>query len=153
MRAKILLYSLFLTASIAIYGCKKSAGPPSDDVKIKAGFMCGWGSGADSLEITRSTIRYVYYVPARSNLPVVKTSRGVSESEWNEIMNDLNLDEFTRLNYNTCNICVDGCDEWISIKDGELFHSIRFGKGTQIENISGLQNKLSMIRAEFAAKN
>jgi hypothetical protein len=123
---------------------------PNSDLIIKAGFMCGWGSGEDSLEISQTKIKYVYYIPAQSSIPIINKSRSVPESEWTEILNDVNLDYFVKLNYQSCNICVDGCDEWISIQDDKISHNIRFGKGLQIDTINRLQNKLAELRAEFS---
>jgi hypothetical protein len=140
---------LILTIFFVFSGCKKSESTPDSDLIIKAGFACGWGSGEDSLEISKTTIKYVFYIPARSNKPVIDKSRAVSESEWKEILNNINFDDFVKLNYQSCNICVDGCDEWISIRDIKISHEIRFAKGLKIDSISKLQNKLEQLRSEF----
>jgi hypothetical protein len=141
---------IILMTFFVLLGCKKSELTPNSDLIIKAGFMCGWGSGDDSLVISQSKIKYVYYIPAQSRVPIINKSRSVSESEWTEILNIVNLDDFVKLNYQSCNICVDGCDEWISMEDDKISHSIRIGKGYQIGIISGLQNKLAELRSEFS---
>jgi hypothetical protein len=139
----IILISLFSL----IVGCEKNG--DTSGLTIRAGFACGWGTGEDSLEISRSGINYVYYVPSKSPAPMIRTSRSVAASEWNEITRIVNMNNFTRLNYNTCNICVDGCDEWIYIDNGRISHRIRFTKGQEIETITELQKKLAELRAEF----
>jgi hypothetical protein len=116
---------------------------------IKAGFVCGWGSGTDSLEISRTIIRYDYYVPSRSDRPIIHKSRSVSDNEWKQIVNDINIDDFFQLNYQSCNVCFDGCDEWIFMQNGKLSHIITFAKGLEIDTISKLQNKLAELRREF----
>jgi hypothetical protein len=141
---------LVLTLFFAFSGCKKSGMAPGSDLIIKAGFACGWGSGEDSLEISKTTVRYVYYIPAKSHEPVINKTRAVSDSEWTEILNDINLDEFVKLNYQTCNICVDGCDEWIFVQDDIISHNIRFNRGEKIDQIIKLQNKLEQLRTEFS---
>jgi hypothetical protein len=146
---KPLFLFLLFAAFIVLSDCQKKELTPTSDLIIKAGFMCGWGTGEDSIEISQSNIKYVYYIPAQSPVPVINKSRSVTESEWREIVNDVNIDDFLRLQYQSCNICVDGCDEWISIKDDRISHNIRFGKGSQIDTISRLQNKLAELRAEF----
>jgi hypothetical protein len=128
-------------------GCKKNE--DTSGLTIKAGFACGWGAGEDSLEISRSGIKYVYYVPSKSSSALIRTSRTIPASEWNEITEIVNMDSFARLKYNTCNICVDGCDEWIYINNGRISHSIRFTKGEEIAAIEELQKKLAELRAEF----
>jgi hypothetical protein len=99
--------------------------------------------------ITKETIKYVYFIPAISKEPVINKSRAVSETEWTEIQNDFNLDDFVKLNYQSCNICLDGCDEWISIKKNQISHEIRFAKGLNINTISKLQERLARLRIEF----
>ena len=145
------LFLIFIT-TLFLSNCEKTELTPTSDLTIKAGFMCGWGSGEDSLVISQTRVTYVYYIPAQSQLPVINKSRPVPESEWTEILNDINLNDFVKLNYQSCNICVDGCDEWISIQDENISHSIRFGKGQQIDTISKLQTKLAELRSEFSKK-
>ena len=148
-------YTLLLILFLAcLPGCRKQADNYSIKdpslLRIDAGFECGWGTGADSLIITRSSIKYLYWIPAQSQNPIIDKTRSVSDTEWTSIVNSVNLNEFLLLNYNSCNICVDGCDEWIAIKNDEIFHQIRFGKGLQIDTIKTLQNKLAQLRTEFS---
>jgi hypothetical protein len=142
---------IFVLAVIFIFSnCKRSDLSPDADYIIKAGFACGWGSGEDSVLISRTSIRYVYYIPSKSHDPVINKTRAVSDSEWTEILNDFNLQEFVKLNYQSCEICVDGCDEWISIKGDTTSHAIQFPKGFKIDSMSKFQNRLSRYRAEFS---
>ena len=145
----------FLIIPVALLSCIKtdlnigSHKSTSSGLTVKAGFVCGWGSGTDSLEISSSEIKYSYYVPSSSSGAVIKKSRSVSETEWTEILTAVNKTEFARLDYQTCNVCVDGCDEWISVEQDTFSHKITFGKGFAIESISNLQSKLASLRAEF----
>jgi hypothetical protein len=116
---------------------------------IKAGFMCGWGSGEDSLIISSTLIKYVYSVPGRSSTPEISKTRLTTDTEWNNILDSINISNFLNLNYNSCNICTDGCDEWISIKNDSVYHQIRFGLGYKIDSIKPLQNIISKLRSEF----
>jgi hypothetical protein len=118
-------------------------------LKIRAGYMCGWGAGEDSLYISNRVIKYVYSVPSQSHTPKINKTRATTDAEWTNILNALDLDKFLNLNYNTCNICLDGCDEWIKIQDGQISHQIRFGQGTKIDSISALQTLLAQYRSEF----
>jgi len=146
---------LFLTLFIVLSACKKSDvnnetfKASGSGLLIKAGFECGWGSGMDSLVITQTSVKYVYYIPAQSFTPIINKTRAVSDTEWAEILNDLNIDDFVKLDYQTCNVCVDGCDEWIYVQNDTVSHKITFGKGYMINTIGKLQNKLTEIRAEF----
>ena len=111
--------------------------------------MCGWGAGEDSLYISNTIIKYVYYVPANSNLPKIKKTRFTTAAEWDSIVNSVNFNYFLKLNYNSCAICVDGCDEWIAIQNDQISHQIRFGLGGKIDSLDKLQNILSQLRSEF----
>jgi hypothetical protein len=133
---------------IIFFSCKKTK--DDSDLVINAGFVCGWGAGMDSIKITQKAIQYVSYIPARSSTPVINKNRAVSEGEWQDILNVVNTDDFLSLNYNSCNICFDGCDEWISVQNDRISHKITYGKGTSIDSISGLQDKIAQLRAEFS---
>ena len=151
MKSFIPVLLLILTC---LTGCKKTESNSTDNkeelpLTIEAGFMCCWGTGEDSLFISNTIIRYVYYVPANSMLPKIKKARPTTDIEWANILNSLNLNNFVKLEYNSCNICVDGCDEWIMIQDDHISHQIRFGRGLKIDSISDLQSILAQFRTEF----
>jgi hypothetical protein len=134
-----------------LFSCHKNEPDQTNNpgLVIKAGFECGWGSGTDSIYISRAGIKYAYYIPARSQQPQINETRSISAGEWTEIESDADLKGFIRLQYQSCNICFDGCDEWIFIRNGDISHKITFGKGRKIDSISSLQTKLAEIRAEF----
>jgi hypothetical protein len=150
MKNLLLIIILF---SFCLITCNKIDNNPTfrvnNSLVIKAGFMCGWGSGEDSLIITSTTIKYVYSVPAKSQIPEINEVRQTTTAEWNNILNSINFNDFLNLNYNTCHICVDGCDEWISVKNDEIYHQIRFGMGSEIDSIKPLQDILTQLRSEF----
>jgi hypothetical protein len=145
---------VILLAAVLLFSCDKNElnQPNSSNLVIKAGFICGWGSGSDSIEISQYSIKYVYYVPAKSEQAQINKTRSVSNSEWIEILSDVNMDDFIKLNYQSCNICFDGCDEWIFIQNESLSHKITFGYGQKIDSISKLQTKLTQLRTEFNVK-
>lgn len=150
MKYHLLLIILF---SSCLIDCDNKEDNPeiqlNSSLVIKAGFICGWGSGEDSLIITSTMIKYTYTVPAKSHIPEINQSRPTSPDEWDDILNSINIRNFLNLNYNTCNVCVDGCDEWISVKNNSISHQIRFGMGNIIDSIKPLQDILSQLRSEF----
>ncbi len=121
----------------------------SSNLIIKAGYTCGWGAGTDTIEISKTAIRYVYYIPKKSEFPQIIDTKTVPDSEWTEILKCVNIEDFVKLNYQTCNVCVDGCDEWISVQEGSIYHKITFDKGLTIDSIGKLQNIISQLRTEF----
>jgi hypothetical protein len=136
---------IFLNSSTGI----KTNQFEESDLTIKAGYICGWGSGQDTLTITKKKVSYVFYVPRKSNKPEIKKSRTLTEKEWEEILSSFDMNDFLKLNYNTCNVCIDGCDSWISVHSKKTNHRLSFNYGMQIDTIKNLQVKLSQIRAEF----
>jgi hypothetical protein len=150
-KEKLVSTSILIFIMLSVFqGCVKYQTVSNSEMNINAGFVCGWGSGMDSLNISRDSITYSYWVPATSPDPVINKSRPVTESEWKEISGSVNFTEFLNLDYHSCNVCVDGCDEWISIQNDNISPKITFEKGLEIKEISKLQAKLAALRAEFA---
>lgn len=137
--------------SLIAYSCKtvRTEQLSNSDLVIKTGFICGWGAGQDSMEVSQKAVKYIYYVPRKSSEAQITKTRAISEAEWTEISNSVNTADFAKLDYKTCNVCVDGCDEWISIQNGKLSHQITFNKGAKIDSISKLQAQLAKLRTEF----
>jgi hypothetical protein len=142
---------VIISAGALFLSCEKSTVNQTNDSQlvIKAGFDCGWGAGDETIEITKTSISYVLIVPSRSQQPKIDKKRSVSDSEWADIQDDISMNDFVKLDYHTCNICVDGCDEWISIQNNGTSHKITFDKGLKINTISKLQAKLAALRLEF----
>ena len=151
MRAIKLTVFMGLIFLIGFNSCRNSENKQLGDpaMIIEAGYLCGWGGGTDSLVITKDEIRYLFFIPRLSAKPQIQKKRSVSPQEWTQIIDSFNPDEFSKLAYNSCNVCFDGCDEWISVHHNLNTHKITFTKGLKIENISQLQLKLSALRAEF----
>lgn len=142
-----------LLSSFCLISCNKKENidlnEENSSMVIKAGFACGWGTGEDSLIISSTIIKYVYSVPAKSRVPEINQTRFTTTADWKNITDAIDLNNFLKLNYNTCNICLDGCDEWIAIRNDSIFHQIRFGLGLKIDSIKPLQDLLSQYRSEF----
>lgn len=153
MKLKLIIQAVALILTVLCSSCQKGEKNYALDsnLLIQAGFVCGWGSGTDSLSITNGAITYKYYIPRQSWIPVVSKTRGISELEWEEIVTSFKASEFEKLTYNTCNVCFDGCDEWISIRNNQGSHKITFTKGMKIDALSRLQLKLAALRDEFNA--
>ena len=133
------------------FGCKTVQTERTDNTSlvVKAGYICGWGSGEDSITVSQKEIKYIYYIPRKSQQAQITKTRPTTDAEWSEISDAVNIENFVKLNYNTCNVCADGCDEWISIQKGKVSHKITFDKGAKIDSISKLQVQLAKLRAIF----
>jgi hypothetical protein len=80
---KFFLPAIFLILT-SLGGCDKSEKPniniEESSLKIRAGYMCGWGTGEDSLYISSTVIKYVYSIPAQSNLPKINKTRPTTKA-------------------------------------------------------------------------
>ena len=74
--------------------------------------------------------------------------------EWFELNRQLNLIEFAKIDLNSCNVCVDGCDSWVSIRNGSFYHKIRFGyqDSIAIQKIRPFIDLVDSIRCDFRKK-
>jgi len=107
--------------------CKKDKASETNknDIEIKFGSICGWCSGADSIAITANAIYYHSYNPCDTRKIFKDTV--ITYNNWNNLVSKINLETFKTINVNSCNVCADGCDYWISIKSGSETHQIRYG--------------------------
>jgi hypothetical protein len=141
-------FTLTVIISIVLMlSCEK--GKDDNEFMIAMGTVCGWCGGSDSLVITEDKTSYEYNSPCDNN----DLSRNglTGKSEWDELIELLDMDKFQNININTCYVCVDGCDTWISVKSGSVTHEIRFGfeDSTAIMDIRPFVDKLDSIRTAF----
>ncbi len=54
---------------------------------------------------------------------------------------------FETVNVNSCYVCVDGCDTWITVKNGKDSHMIRFGYGSDEEKIAPVKAFIDKLNA------
>lgn len=121
----------------------------NDRYIIVMGSVCGWCAGEDSIIIAKDSIHYKYASPCDAG--VFRKDTLTDINDWNSLIAQLDMNEFQKINLNTCNFCVDGCDEWISIKNDSVFHKIRFGyqDSTAIQKIKPFVDKLNALKARF----
>jgi hypothetical protein len=140
MKIFLLASLLFLLWAISCNKEKDTSG-----LTIVYGFACGWCGGSDSLIITESNINY-RKMHGCDHHAYSKVSH-IDKSEWDKLNASVNLEEFGDIDLNSCNICVDGCDFWITIRDGSYFHKIRFGslEMEALQPIRPFVNKLDSL--------
>jgi hypothetical protein len=75
----------------------------------------------------------------------------VEKSEWDKLTGIIDFDEFNNIHLNTCNVCADGCDKWITIRNGSYSHTIRFGyqDSAAVQPIKPLVDKLDSLREVY----
>jgi hypothetical protein len=113
---------------------------------IKMSNACGFCGGADSLIITETKIRYEFIDPCGDN--DCDHSSATDQEDWDELNDLLNLKKFEDITLNTCYVCVDGCDTWISVKTESFYHEIRYADfdSIAVKGIRPFIEKLEDIR-------
>ena len=119
------------------------------DIVIKTGQQCGWCGGMDSLTITKLNGSYAYDSPC-PEIADKKRNAKTDSTEWNELLATFDWNEFNQVQVETCAVCTDGCDTWISVEENHQTHTIRFTEySTEIEPIRPFVEKLHAVIEEF----
>lgn len=117
---------------------------------VKTGTVCGWCAVNDTLTINGNTVRYVNYANCSTTSPSVQKNGQLEPSELNDLRTKLIFSEFKKLDLNSCNVCVDGCDDWISFSNGSDSHSIRFSRNDpRLQPIKSFVDQLNQIKAQY----
>lgn len=87
------------------------------DLLIKTGTICGWCSQNDTLTIQGNSVRYVNYTQCNNAQPAVEKNGQLTSTELEALLSLLDFEELKKLDLNTCNVCFDGCDDWIYFKN------------------------------------
>jgi hypothetical protein len=138
---------IIIISIVLVLSCEKEKG--DNEFVISIGTVCGWCRGSDNLTITEAKTSYEYLSPCDNNDFSRYALTG--KNEWDELIELLDMDKYQNININTCYVCVDGCDTWLSVKNGSVSHEIRFGfeDSTAIKDIEAFVDKLDSIKTEF----
>jgi hypothetical protein len=142
---------IFLLASMLLLlwaiSCNKDK--ETSGLTIIGGSVCGWCAGSDSVIINESRLNY-RNMRSCDHYAYSKVSH-MEKSEWDNLTELIDLDAFNNIHLNTCNVCVDGCDKWITIRNGSYSHTIRFGyqDSVAIEPIRLLADRLDSLREAY----
>lgn len=118
---------------------------------IRTGTMCGWCAGMDSLTISADHTAYVSNMPC--DQPTRTKQLDTQPEKWNELIRSLDWDKFNEVHVNTCAICVDGCDVWITVENDDIYHRIRFTESSpEIAPIKDFIDKVNAYRAQVKFK-
>jgi hypothetical protein len=143
---KIFLLSSMLLLLWAI-SCNKDK--EASGLTIIGGSECGWCAGTDSVIISEYRLNYRNMNPCDHH--AYSRVAHIEKSEWDQLTGIIDLDEFNNMHLNSCNVCFDGCDKWITIRNGSYSHTIRFGDqdSAAVLSIKPLVDKLDSIRDSY----
>lgn len=150
MIRKILIVSMVILLALACQDEQTIKPKVHADIVIKTGVICGWCSKNDTLSISDNSVRYVNYTQCNNINPAVEKTAELSDSELNSLLSSLDFNEFKKINLNTCNVCVDGCDTWISINKGSESHMIRFtGNESELQPVRTFMDQLNALKTNY----
>ncbi len=143
--------ALIISLILAATSCQqKSAALSNGDATISISTVCGWCTGGDSLVIDAN--RSVYRYSSSCDLAnATETTNVTDKKQWNELMSLLSKEQFKKININLCNVCADGCDVRVTVKDKNDIHSISYGSSSNeaVVTIRPFLEKLEAISAAY----
>jgi len=151
LRKFLLIGVVFIVAFACIYDSVDDKSNDSDMI-IKTGTICGWCSVNDTLTITRNSVRYVNYANCSTNKPSVEKIGEMNTAELDALLAKLDFAELKKLDLNSCNVCFDGCDDWIYFSNGTENHYIRFTRNdSKLQPIQAFVDQLNAIKTLYAS--
>lgn len=144
MKVFLLASMLLLLWAISCNKDKETSG-----LTIVGGSVCGPCAGTDSVIISDYRINY-RNMNSCDHHAYSKVSH-MGKSEWDKLNAIIDFDEFNNIHLNTFNVCVDGCDKWITIRNGSYSHTIRFGNqdSAAVQPIKRLVDKVDSLREVY----
>jgi len=151
-----MVYKYLISILVLILICfscteKTSEDDSRSDIIIKTGTVCGWCTLNDTLTISGKNLRYVNYANCSNTKPSVEKSGELSNSDFDALLKLLDFEELKKLELNSCNVCADGCDDWIFYKNGSDSHTIRFSvNDPKLKNIQAFVDELNRIKLKYS---
>ena len=122
-------------------------------IVIEYGTFCGWCAGEEKITVSSVKTDYFRNIPCGENEETTNKTKKMSLEKWNEIILSFDYNQFLTLDYNECNVCADGCDEFIIITKRGESHEIRYSPSEEIEGIKELRQILNKRLEEFQNSN
>lgn len=147
MMRNFLLAAMILMLALACQDEIVVSEKASSDLTIKTGTICGWCSLNDTLTIQGNSVRYVNYTQCDNTQPAVEKSGQISAGELEALLSALDFEEFKKLDLNSCNVCFDGCDDWIYFNNSRKSHYIRFTRNDpKLQPIKAFVDSLNALK-------
>lgn len=152
------LFILLIALSL-FSGCSED--PISDEtfyadqeLVIYSGFIAGWGAGCDSLTISNERFSYEYAASFPEPEAIDKKGK-VQAEDWSQLVATLDFDVFRQIDINTCYVCADGADYWVTVRSGSQTHTIRYGKNEDdlatVAPVADFLEQLDLLKSKLLA--
>lgn len=140
---KAILIAVIGAITLLPYSCSNTETEELPDYIIRYGSECGWCAGQEYIDLSGSSLTYTRNIPCGNDKGETVKTRQLTKADWDLITSVLNYDLFLTLDYNQCNICVDGCDEILKIERNGKLHELRYSFSDEVEGMVGLRSVLS----------
>lgn len=150
MHMKYTLWIAIVAIAVTAACQRKSALVSNNELSISISTVCGWCTGGDSLVITANQTIYRNYKTCNPTNATGKTV-ATDKAQWKELISLLNREDFNKIHLNLCNVCADGCDVRVTLKDKNNNHSISYGSSDNeaVAAIRPFLEKMEAIRAGY----
>lgn len=123
----------------------------NSNLLIKTGTVCGWCTLNDTLTISGKHLRYVNYANCSNTKASVVRSGELTNLELDALIKLIDFDEMKKIDLNSCNVCADGCDDWIIYSNYSQSHYIRFSRNDpKLKSIQAFVDELNRIKANLS---
>ena len=141
---------LFILLPLLIFTqCSEEATDVQGEIIIKYGMECGWCAGQEYLTVSKAKIIYQRIIPCGENEGASTDEKMMDPYTWEVLKSSFDHSLFITLEYDECNVCVDGCDEIIEITDGESVHMIRYTPSEEVPEVQQLREFLEEMMEEI----
>lgn len=140
---KNLLNAILIFLLLFSLACDQETTDSQDDFIIEFGTVCGWCAGEELIKVSESGIKYTRTIPCGDDEGTTQRERSISAIEWEEIKASFDYAFFKELDYDECNVCADGCDEFIKITEFNSTNTISYSPGEQINGLEELKSLLN----------
>jgi hypothetical protein len=124
------------------------------DLVISSGFIAGWGAGCDSLIVCEDRFSYGYGASFPEPESIDKEGEVLAD-DWSQLVSSLDFDTFSKIDINTCYVCADGADYWVTVRLYDQTHTIRYGQNEDdlatVAPVSDFLEQLELLKAKLLA--
>lgn len=138
---------------LLISSCFRDHSEEKGNFVIEFGTQCGWCAGEEYIEVSYSQVEYLRDIPCGEDEGLTTRSKQISSLVWDSLRASFDYDYFLTLDYNECNVCVDGCDERIKITHNGSAHEIRYSPSLDIDGMEKFRKKLKGMVEDFHEAN